>query len=128
MPSCDDLHNVCKRANPVFGLVTATDNKLGCPTESLHGNRELRSSTATAGEVSPPRPGFWPKDLATAGTLPPADKSGRASSYQQQVRTYGKAMNFKRWADLEDEDDEGMDSVHFGLSKEPNLKSQIASK
>ena len=31
-----------------------TQSKLGCPTESLHGNRELRSSTATAGEVSPP--------------------------------------------------------------------------
>ena len=29
-------------------------------------------------------------------------------------------MNFKRWADLEDEDDEGMDFVHFGVSKEVN--------
>ena len=32
--------------------VTATSRKLGCPTESLHGNWKLRSSTATASEVS----------------------------------------------------------------------------
>ena len=29
-------------------------------------------------------------------------------------------MNFKKWADLEDDEDEGMDFVHFGLSKEVN--------
>ena len=61
----------------------------------------------------PPRAGFWLKDLATAGKLPPADKSGRASSFEQQARTYGEALNFKRWADLEDEDDEGMGSANF---------------
>ena len=44
------------------GWVTATDSKLGCPTESLHGNRELRSDPATAGAVGGAAPTTEPKE------------------------------------------------------------------
>ena len=112
--------------------VSAISSKLGYPTESMHGNRELRTSTATADEVSPPRPGFWPTDLSTAGTLPPADKSGRTSSYlhqdpsiqnqEQPTKVFGTCLNFQKWGDMDGDSD--CDEAHiladFGLCEEEN--------
>ena len=51
--------------------------------------RELRSSTATAGEASPPRPGFWLKDSATAGLPGPVglkhqDKDSKKNTAEDQ--------------------------------------------
>ena len=57
------------------GVTAKEEGKLGCPTESLHGNWELRSEPATAGEVSPCKQGKMPKEPTDGSDAVPAEKA-----------------------------------------------------
>ena len=60
---------------------------LGDPTESLQGNRELRSSPVTTGEVPPSRPGSWLKDSATAEPPGPVGLKHQDTTIENNTRT-----------------------------------------
>ena len=106
--------------------VTAIDSKLGCPTESLQETGNFGPWSAPAAKVSPTRPGFWPKDPATAGPHGPVGLKHQGKSIKTPEDTpknvYGAALNFQRWTDIDGDSDpdEEPTLADFGLDEEGN--------
>ena len=120
------------------GWVTAINSKLGGPTESLHETGNFGPWSATAAKVSLPLAGakaIESEDVSAART--PKGTRQRTSNAEAHNTSFGKALGFKKWADIDDDYDseeemtlpdfglqEQQDSVEFGQEHLPSPPNQ----